>query len=342
MEIRATVIIPTFGNAKFACWAIKSVQYQTVYDIEICIICDGSPEQMVSFFKNMAKEDSRIKVFTFQKSPRTGEPYRDIVIKQTTGKNIYYCCHDDLWLPHHIQELERSLNTHSLTHSLHTIIKLPEKIKDENELFRWVYFDESELFRWINSIDFRENEIFRTMLWGDNYLGIGLTFGAHTRKIYCQLEEGWVTTPRKYIPTDIYMWHKLLSSNRKECKAIMKVTALNFWQKPRKDWSEQERYEELKHYYEIICDSDFLKKIDNSSFEIHVSSFQLKTKKGIHKLSVIIICLLSAYRAYKRNNFAVFLRKIGQTMSLLRQGIMLRCFFNVRANRTRKSVGNKL
>ena len=64
---RATVIIPTFGNAKFARWAVKSVQRQTVTDIEICIICDGSPENMVSFFNNMRKEDPRIKVFVFPK-----------------------------------------------------------------------------------------------------------------------------------------------------------------------------------------------------------------------------------------------------------------------------------
>jgi glycosyltransferase involved in cell wall biosynthesis len=79
LETIATVIIPTFGNATFAGWAIKSVQNQTVKNIEICIICDGSPENMVSFFRNIEKEDSRVKVFVFPKSPRTGEPYRDII-----------------------------------------------------------------------------------------------------------------------------------------------------------------------------------------------------------------------------------------------------------------------
>ena len=74
MEVRATVIIPTFGNAKFARWAIKSVQQQSIKDIEICIICDGSPEEMISFFKGMEKEDPRVQVFVFPKSPRTGEP----------------------------------------------------------------------------------------------------------------------------------------------------------------------------------------------------------------------------------------------------------------------------
>ena len=65
MVARATVIIPTFGQAKFSAWPIKSVQAQTVKEIEICIICDGSAENMVEFFNALAKEDPRIKVFSF-------------------------------------------------------------------------------------------------------------------------------------------------------------------------------------------------------------------------------------------------------------------------------------
>jgi len=38
-------------------WAVKSVQNQRIKDIEICIICDGSPESMVTFFKKTAQED---------------------------------------------------------------------------------------------------------------------------------------------------------------------------------------------------------------------------------------------------------------------------------------------
>jgi glycosyltransferase involved in cell wall biosynthesis len=57
---RATVIIPTFGNARFARWAVKSVQNQNVNDIEICIICDGSPDAMVAVFEVMVRDDTRL------------------------------------------------------------------------------------------------------------------------------------------------------------------------------------------------------------------------------------------------------------------------------------------
>ena len=193
---------------------LKAFNNQTVKDIEICIICDGSPENMVSFFQNMEKEDPRIKVFTFPKSPRTGEPYRDIVIKQTTGKIICYCSHDDLWLPNHVQVMEKTLKKCCFTHSLHAFVNLPEAIKDENTLLGGIL--------WINL----NQEIIKKMQGGENFFG--LTFGAHTRKSYNELEEGWVTTPLKDIPTDLYMWRKFLAAFGKHCKTTMKVTALNF------------------------------------------------------------------------------------------------------------------
>lgn len=268
MEVRATVIIPTFGNAKFARWAIKSVQQQTVQDIEICIICDGSPEEMISFFKGMEKEDPRVQVFVFPKSPRTGEPYRDIVIKQTTGTIICYCSHDDLWLPYHIKEMEKSLKKCCFTHSLHTFISLPEAIKNENDLSAGIL--------WIN---LKDREIIKRMYGEENFFG--LTFGAHTRKSYNELEEGWVTTPQKDIPTDLYMWRKFLSAYDNRCKTTMRITALNFRQLDRKDWSEQERDDELKHYFEKIQDPAFVRQIDKLYSKYHLTFFYQKIKNLI-------------------------------------------------------------
>jgi glycosyltransferase involved in cell wall biosynthesis len=253
MQARATVIIPTYGNALFARWAIKSVQQQTVKEIEICIICDGSPETMVSFFKDMGKEDSRIKVYKYPKSPRTGEPYRDIVIRETTGKIICYCCHDDLWLPFHIETLEKTLQSCEFTHSIHTFIDVPEKINAGWPMLKGVHW-----------IDLKDPRIIQNMHGGQNFFG--LTYGAHTRTGYLELKEGWTTTPLKDFPTDLYMWCKFLTAFGKHCQTTSKVTALNLQKVHRKDWSEQERDDELRNYFERIQNPAFLRKIDKLSF----------------------------------------------------------------------------
>ena len=210
---RATVIIPTFGNAKFARWAINSVQKQTVKDIEICIICDGSPNHMVSFLKPWRKRDPRIKVFVFSKAPRTGEPF-DIVISQTTGKIICYCSHDDLWLPNHVQIMEKALRNCCFTHTFHLFVNPTLPNMDNTNWFGGII--------WINL----NYEIINKMERGENFFG--LTFVAHTRDCYYQLPERWVTTPDKDIPTDLFMWCKFLSNFGSRCKTTPRVTVFMF------------------------------------------------------------------------------------------------------------------
>lgn len=250
---RATVIIPTFGNATFARWAIKSVQDQTVKDIEICIICDGSPRHMISFFEKMKNDDPRIEIFVFPKSPRTGEPYRDIVISHTTGKIICYCSHDDLWLPKHVKIMEKALKNCCFTHTLHTFVNPHALSEDMSDWLGGIY--------WINL----DQKIVERMQSGENFFG--LTFGAHARECYYKLPEGWVTTPDKNTPTDLHMWCKFLANFGENCKTTVKISALCFPQIPRKEWTEQQRYSELKFYYNKIQTMPFRRKIFQESLK---------------------------------------------------------------------------
>ena len=249
MSARATVIIPTYGEAYFAKWAVKSVQQQTVRDIEICIICDGSPLNMVEFFREMANEDSRIRVYSYPKSPRAGEPYRDEVIRRTTGRIICYCCHDDLWLPNYVETVETALQSCSFTHSLQAIINVPEKIVDEDSVFSFVQL-----------VDLENQEEIKRML--TEVYGFGLTFGAHTRDIYNQLEEGWVTTPIAGLATDLYMWRKVVSLKDVKLKTIPKILALNLQKPARLDWPQEERYAELENYFSKLADQHFLRFLE--------------------------------------------------------------------------------
>lgn len=248
---RATVIIPTFGNATFARWPITSVQNQTIEDIEICIICDGSPGPMVSFFKAMGKEDPRIQVFVFPKSPRTGEPYRDMVIEQTSGKIICYCSHDDLWLPYHVQIMEKSLKNSCFTHTLHALVNPATHHEDTTNWLQYIAW-----------VDMHKEITF------------GLTFAAHTRECYYQLPERWVTTPDKKIATDVYMWRKFLSHFEARCRTTAMVTALCFHQIPRKDWSELQRDEELRDYFGRVQTPGFLKELHRQCLKFSPSLSQ--------------------------------------------------------------------
>jgi len=248
----ATVLIPTFGQATFAHWTIESVRRQTIKDIEIFVICDGSPPEMVSFFKAIAKEDSRIRVFWYQKSERNGEPYRDLVIKnEARGKYIYYCSHDDLWFPTHIEELGRVLKHKCFCHSIHASVGLGEAEFNEDTFIDMVIYADLEI------ASFRKRMLNTNV--PKNFFG--LTYGAHTRKAYLQLKEGWTTTPPG-IWTDLYMWRKFLTRFAKYCGTCKVVTALNFPAYQRNGWSEQRREEELAFYFKKILEPGFIEKVN--------------------------------------------------------------------------------
>jgi glycosyltransferase involved in cell wall biosynthesis len=248
MVARATVIMPTFGQAEFAVWPIKSVQAQTVRDIEICILCDGSSENMVGFFNAFAKEDPRIRVFSFPKGPRNGEEHRDVVIRRKTqGRIICYCSHDDLWLPDHIEEVEKSLGSCCFTHTIHANINTPGRINEGGDLFSDIGY-----------IDLGFGFFVDKMLAG-RFSAFGLTNGAHTR-IKCKIR---IENKPIWHPTDLYMWNKFLLAYRGQCKTHAKLTAIHFpiSYTPRREWSEAQRYEELGLYYLKILDPVFLEKI---------------------------------------------------------------------------------
>jgi len=248
----ASVIIPTFGEARFSRWAIGSVRGQTVKNIEIFIICDGSPPGMVEFFEDIAKKDHRINVLSFEKSERTGEPYRDIVIrKEARGKNIFYCSHDDIWLPHHVEELERLLRRKVFVHSIHASVSAKERPDHEEAIL------ENVLYADIGQPSFRERMLNASAK--ENFFG--LTYAAHTKRAYLELEEGWATTPPG-IWTDLHMWRKFLRKFPSDCATYKKITALNFPVYARKGWLEQEREAELEYYCQKIRYHGFAQELN--------------------------------------------------------------------------------
>ena len=279
MAARATAIIPTFGEASFARWAIASVQQQTVRDLEICVVCDGSPDSTVALFERMREKDTRIRVVRFPKSPRTGEPHRDAVIRQTTGRVVCYCSHDDLWLPNHVETVERSLATAAFTHTIHTIVNTPEQARSTGGLLGGAF--------WVDLLDQR---ILRSMREGVNFLG--LTFGAHTREAYLALEEGWVTTPRADLPTDLYMWGKLLAAHGDRCRTAPEITALNFRRIDRLGWTEQERDRELEDFLSKLRDPAFLRRVERTARALRPWAYPFlgrmrRLRRRLYKLPIL-------------------------------------------------------
>ena len=92
-----SVIIPTFNSAKYITETIRSVQSQDWHELEIIIMDDGSSDNTLSVVRNLANEDSRIKVY----QQENGKPAkaRNNAVRKAQGSWIALLDSDDVWLP---------------------------------------------------------------------------------------------------------------------------------------------------------------------------------------------------------------------------------------------------
>lgn len=93
MEIKVSVIVPAYNVEKYIGKCLESLINQTLKDIEIIVINDGSTDSTGDIIENYAKKDSRIK---YIKQENTGSSEaRNRGIKESKGKYIGYLDSDD-------------------------------------------------------------------------------------------------------------------------------------------------------------------------------------------------------------------------------------------------------
>ncbi len=91
--VKVSVISPIYNGEKYLYNFLKSVCNQTLTDIEIILVDDGSNDNSREICYEFAKMDKRIKIYT-QKNKGPGIA-RNLGLKEATGKYIYFCDPDD-------------------------------------------------------------------------------------------------------------------------------------------------------------------------------------------------------------------------------------------------------
>jgi hypothetical protein len=241
--LRASVLIPTHEHAATLPFAVASVQAQKCEEIEILIIGDGANDAIRSTVRRLQEDDARIRYFDFPKSPRTGEPYRDSVLRQARGRIVCYQSDDDLWLPGHLVNLEQALADADIAGAMHTNV-------GPNGDVRGYFFDPTDQAFGEPYLRFEHNGLGP---WASD--GIGLSFVAHRLDAYLRLPEGWTTTPPG-LPTDQFMWMKFLRQDWCRWKILPWPIALHFSAPERSGWTDARRAEELARWTDVITAPD--------------------------------------------------------------------------------------
>lgn len=91
--VKVSVIIPTFNNQKTIARAIRSVQNQSLKDIEILVIDNGSTDETISIVKKITENDLRVKLLSIQTKGRSRA--RNIGIRFAKGSYIQFLDSDD-------------------------------------------------------------------------------------------------------------------------------------------------------------------------------------------------------------------------------------------------------
>ena len=91
---KVSVIIPVYNTEAYVEEAIRSIMNQTLTDIEIIIINDGSTDNSLEVIQSLAKEDKRIIVLSQEN--RGLSEVRNCGVNNAKGEYIYFMDSDDL------------------------------------------------------------------------------------------------------------------------------------------------------------------------------------------------------------------------------------------------------
>ena len=90
---KVSVILPIYNVAPYLDEAFQSLINQTLMDIEIIAINDGSTDESQQYINKYAKQDSRIK--SYQQKNQGQSVARNFAIEHATGEYIYMMDSDD-------------------------------------------------------------------------------------------------------------------------------------------------------------------------------------------------------------------------------------------------------
>jgi len=205
-------------------------------DIEIFIVGDGTPESTREVVAQLIKEDKRMRFFDHPKGPRHGESYRHAALGQAQGEIVCYLSDDDLWLPNHIETMQKLLRNADFAHAL------PLRVNADGSLGGW-------------SVDLAIPE-FREFHLVPGHNTIPLSCGVHTMAMYRRLPYGWRSAPPT-VWTDLYMWQQFFSQSDCRLASGTLPTVLHFLSPQRTEWTFEQRMAELEHWTKKLHDSQW-------------------------------------------------------------------------------------
>ena len=129
-EIKVSVVVPIYNACKYLRPAMDSIMHQTLREIEIICIDDGSTDTSLDMVKIFNKSDNRIRIVT-QTNAGPGNA-RNIGLKRARGEYIAFLDADDFFDLHMLEKLYN----HAVSNNLDIAISKYDIFESKKAKFR--------------------------------------------------------------------------------------------------------------------------------------------------------------------------------------------------------------
>ena len=127
-DIKISVVVPVYNTEKYISECLDSLINQTLKEIEIICINDGSTDKSLEILNDYAKKDHRIKVFS-QFNRGLGAT-RNMGIEKVSGKYIYFLDSDDFLDLRTFEELYNCAEDKNLDIAIFQLINYDDETKE--------------------------------------------------------------------------------------------------------------------------------------------------------------------------------------------------------------------
>ena len=101
--VKISIVAPVYGVEKYIHQFLDSIEKQTLREIEVILVDDGSPDNCPQILDEFVQKDSRYKVI-HQKNAGVSMA-RNAGLAQATGKYVYIVDSDDWLVENALEEL---------------------------------------------------------------------------------------------------------------------------------------------------------------------------------------------------------------------------------------------
>lgn len=158
--VKVSIIIPIYNIEKYIKDCLESVVAQTLEEIEIICVDDGSTDESLKIIKKYSNKDERIKIINSTKNMGVSRA-RNIGLEASTGQYIFYIDGDDWIEINLIENLYKLACEHNADVVLGSMTFVWEKRREKhlNKLSEGVYDGKKKIKAFQNVYDIDNKEV---------------------------------------------------------------------------------------------------------------------------------------------------------------------------------------